>query len=206
MHLRSSKKVALMRLDDRALGQLFLDARSHNGWLDHRVSDKLLHEVYSVARMGPTCANSNPSRFRFLKSESAKAKLAALVTPGNREKVMSAPVITIIAYDLNFHEYLPRLFAHNPSMQAMYESDAELSVSTAFRNGSLQGAYLMLAARSLGLDCGPMSGFNNAAVDAEFFADTSLKSNFLCGLGYGDHGKLFSRLPRLDFEETCEIL
>jgi 3-hydroxypropanoate dehydrogenase len=195
-----------MRLSERALDQLFLDARSHNGWLDKRVSDELLHEVYSVARMGPTCANSNPSRFRFLKSEGAKEKLAALVTPGNRDKVMSAPVVTIIAYDLNFHAYLPRLFAHNPAMQAMYEGDPDLSVATAFRNGSLQGAYLMLAARSLGLDCGPMSGFNNAAVDTEFFADTSLKSNFLCGLGYGDHNKLFGRLPRLEFDETCEIL
>ncbi len=195
-----------MRLDDRALDQLFFDARSHNGWLDKPVSDELLRDVYAIARMGPTCANSNPSRFRFLKSNSARERLAALVTAGNRDKVASAPVVTIIAYDLNFHEHLPRLFAHNPAMQAMYKGDAELSTSTAFRNGSLQGAYLMLAARSLGLDCGPMSGFSNDAVDAEFFANTSYKSNFLCGLGYGDHSKLFGRLPRLEFEETCEIL
>jgi len=195
-----------MRLDDRSLDQLFRNARSHNGWHDKCVSDELLHEVYSIARMGPTCANSNPSRFKFLKSDGAKEKLSALVTAGNRDKIISAPVVAIIAYDLNFHENLPRLFAHNPAMQAMYEDDADLSASTAFRNSSLQGAYLMLAARSLGLDCGPMSGFNNAAVDAEFFADTPLKSNFLCGLGYGDHSKLFGRLPRLEFEETCEIL
>jgi nitroreductase len=195
-----------MRLDDRALDQLFLDARSHNGWLSKQVPDDLLHELYAVARMGPTCANSNPARFRFLKSEAAKDRLAALVTPGNRDKVTTAPVVAIIAYDLDFHEHLPRLFAHNPSMQAMYKRDADLAESTAFRNGSLQGAYLMLAARSLGLDCGPMSGFDNAAVDAEFFADTSYRSNFLCGLGFGDHSKLFDRLPRLDFEETCEIL
>jgi nitroreductase len=195
-----------MRLEDRALDQLFLNARSHNGWLDKPVSDELLHELYSIARMGPTCANSNPARFRFIKSEAGKEKLAATVTPGNRDKVTSAPVVAIVAYDLNFHEHLPRLFAHNPSMQAMYEGNAALAASTAFRNSSLQGAYLMLAARSLGLDCGPMSGFNNAAVDAEFFANTSYKSNFLCGLGYGDHSKLFGRLPRLEFTETCEIL
>ena len=180
-----------MRVDDSCLDVLFRDARSQNGWTDEPVPDALLHELYSIARMGPTCANSNPARFLFVKSAAQKQVLANMVTPGNVDKVLTAPVIAIIAYDCDFHEHLPVLFAHNPKMQAMYANDAELAETTAFRNSSLQGAYLMLAARSLGLDCGPMSGFRNHDVDTHFFVDSAVKSNFICGLGFGDQDKLF---------------
>jgi len=194
-----------MQLDEKSLDVLFRNARSQNAWKSEAVSDELLQELYALLRMGPTSANSSPARFLFLKSESAKKELATLVSAGNVEKVVSAPVVAIIAYDLKFHEFMPKLFAHSPGMQSTYAGNASLAESTAFRNSSLQGAYLMMAARSLGLDCGPMSGFDNAAVDSHFFDGTTHKSNFLCGLGYGDESKLFDRLPRLDFDEACEI-
>jgi len=194
-----------MRLDDQSLDLVFREARSHNGWLDKPVSNELLQEVYAIARMGPTCANSNPARFVFLQSEDAKRQLAPLVAKGNVDKVIGAPVVTIIGHELEFHEDLPRLFPHNPGMQSLYAGNAALAATTALRNSSLQGAYLMLAARSLGLDCGPMSGFDNAGVDKQYFDATSIRSNFICGLGYGDHSKLFDRLPRLEFDEACEI-
>lgn len=195
-----------MHANKACLNVLFHDARSQNGWTKTEVPDALLHELYSVARMGPTCANSNPARFVFVKSAEGKEALAKMVTPGNVDKVKSAPVIVIIGYDSNFHEHLPLLFSHNPQMQALYANDAELAETTAFRNSSLQGAYLMLAARGLGLDCGPMSGFKNADVDAYFFKNSAVKSNFICGIGYGDQSKLFDRLPRLEFETACRII
>ena len=195
-----------MRVDDHCLDILFRKARSQNDWQDTEVPDALLHELHDIARMGPTCANSNPARFLFIKNTEEKKKLATMVTPGNVDKILSAPVTTIIGYDCNFHEHLPRLFAHNSNMQAMYSSDPTLAETTAFRNSSLQGAYLIFAARALGLDCGPMSGFRNAEVDAHYFHDSAVKSNFICGIGYGDESKLFDRLPRLKFEHACRIL
>lgn len=195
-----------MRVDDHCLDVLFHHARSQNAWTDREVPDTLLRKLHSVARMGPTCANSNPARFLFIKDGAAKEALAGMVTTGNSEKVLSAPVTAIIGYDSNFHAHLSRLFPHNPKMQAMYADDAELAEITAFRNSSLQGAYLMLAARGLGLDCGPLSGFRNAEVDAYFFANSSVKTNFICGIGYGDSTALFSRLPRLDFAQACRIV
>lgn len=195
-----------MRADDHCLDVLFRNARSQNAWQDKTIPDAQLHELHELARMGPTCANTNPARFMFVKSPEAKNALANMVTPGNVDKVLSAPVTVIIGYDCKFHEHLPQLFAHNPDMQTMYASDSTLAETTAFRNSSLQGAYLMFAARALGLDCGPMSGFRNAKVDAHFFADSSVKSNFICGIGYGDPSKLFDRLPRLEFDQACRIL
>jgi nitroreductase len=195
-----------MRLDEQALDLLFRQARSHNGWTGRDVPVELLHELYAIVRMGPTCANSNPSRFLFLRSKAARQELATMVAAGNVDKVTAAPVVAIIGYDLEFHEHLPRLFAHNLRMQTLYANNSQLAETTALRNSSLQGAYLMLAARALGLDCGPMSGFDHAAVDKRYFADSAVRSNFLCCLGYGDRDKLFERLPRLAFDEACEIL
>jgi len=188
------------------LNQLFLDARSQNGWQDRDVPDELVREIYELARMGPTCANSCPARFVFLKSAQAKDALRPLVAAGNVDKVVSAPVVVIIGHDLEFHKHLPRLFPHNPGMQKRYADDPGFAAETAFRNSTLQGAYLMMAARARGLDCGPMSGFDNKGVDKKYFAGTATRSNFICGLGYGDPDKLFDRLPRFDFEEVCEVL
>ncbi len=195
-----------MRLDTDSLNLVFREARSQNAWTAKAVPEELIHELYELARFGPTCANSNPARFLFVSSENAKKKLATMCTPGNVDKVLSAPVVTIIGFDTQFHKDLPRLFAHNPGMVDLYANNDVLSATTALRNSSLQGAYLMLAARSLGLDCGPMSGFDNAAVDEHYFNDTSVQSNFICAIGYGDSSALFGRLPRLAFDEACEIL
>lgn len=192
-------------LDDDALDLLFRDARSHNGWSSRKIPNKLLRAVYELTKMGPTSSNSCPARFLFLTSDEAKQKLSTVVAAGNVDKVVMAPVVVIIAHDTEFHRHMPRLFAHNPGLRKKYANDKKLSEITAWRNGSLQGAYLMLAARSLGLDCGPMSGFDNAAVDKLFFDDMAVRSNFICALGYGDVEKLFQRLPRLEFDEACEI-
>jgi 3-hydroxypropanoate dehydrogenase len=207
-------------LNDEALDLLFREARTYTAWLDKPVSDDTLHQLYDVMKWGPTSANSNPTRFIFLRSERAKERLRPSLSPGNVEKTMSAPVTVIIAYDLIFYEKLGKLFPHNPGMRDLYAKNPQLVETTARRNSSLQGAYLMLAARALGLDCGPMSGFDNAKLDEEFFAagkeceggdqeffpDGHLKSNFLCNLGYGDRSKLYPRGPRLDFAEACTLL
>ncbi|MGH9643839.1 MAG: malonic semialdehyde reductase [Terriglobales bacterium] len=188
-----------------ALDQLFREARTHNGWLPKPVPPELLREIYNLARLGPTSANSTPARFVFVISPEAKKRLRPALSVGNLEKTMAAPVTVIIAYDAEFLEKLPRLFPHK-DMRSLFVGKAALIEETAFRNSSLQGAYFILAARALGLDCGPMSGFDAAKVNAEFLPDGKWKANFLCNLGYGDPAKLFPRGPRLSFEEPCVIL
>lgn len=187
-----------------ALDQLFLAAHTHHGWQDRPVSDALLRQVYELARMGPTSFNSNPARIVFVTSPAAKARLQPALSEGNIAQTLAAPATAIIAYDLEFYEHLPTLY---PATEArhFYAGKEAAAQTAAFRNGTLQGAYLILAARALGLDCGPMSGFNNAKVDEIFFAGTSWRSNFLCNLGYGDPAKLHPRGPRLDFDTACRI-
>jgi len=194
------------RIDDSGLRQLFLDARTHNGWLDKPVPDGMLREIYEIARFGPTSMNTQPMRLLFLRTAAAKERLRPHLVPSNVEKTMAAPVTAVIGYDLSFHEHLPTMFPHRPDAKVMFEGKSPLIEATAFRNGSLQGAYLIIVARALGLDCGPMSGFDNAGVDAEFFAGTQVKSNFLCNLGYGDYSKIFARSPRFDFASVCTLL
>lgn len=194
------------RIADEYLRKLFLDARTHNGWLDKPLPDAVFRELYDIVKFGPTSMNTQPARLLFLRSAAAKERLKPHLAPPNVDKTMAAPVTAIVGYDLAFHEHLPTLFPHRPNAKAMFGDKLPLIEATAFRNGSLQGAYLIIAARSLGLDCGPMSGFNNAGVDGEFFAGTQIKSNFLCNLGYGDHSKILARLPRLEFESVCTLL
>lgn len=188
-----------------ALEQIFTKARTHSAWSPQTVSDQLLQQVYDLMKWGPTSANSSPARIAFVKTKQAKEKLLTCLAPGNVEKTRSAPVTAIVAHDLEFYEKLPRLFPHTDA-RSWFVGNKPFIESTAFRNGSLQGAYLIIAARALGLDCGPMSGFDNAKVDAVFFEGTSWKSNFLCNLGYGDPSALHPRSPRLEFNEACKIL
>jgi nitroreductase len=192
-------------LDDDALDQLFRTARTRNGWSPEPVSEVLLRAVYDLAKWGPTSANCCPARFVFVTSDEGKARLAPHLSAGNRAKTMSAPVCVIIGYDLDFASRLPELFPHEPTAGSWF-ADPVVRQTTAFRNGTLQGAYLMLAARSLGLDCGPMSGFDNAGVDAAFFAGTNVKSNWLCNIGHGTDENLYPRSPRLSFEDACSIV
>jgi len=189
-----------------SLDILFRKARTHRAWLPKPVSDDLLRELYDLMNWGPTSANCCPVRILFLRTPEAKQRLKPTLSPGNVDQTMKAPVTAVIAYDLKFYDQLPRLSPHNPAMRDMFANSPELAVATAFRNGSLQGGYFILAARSVGLDCGPMSGFDNAKLDAEFFPAGDVKSNFLCNLGYGDPSKLHPRAPRLDFDETCQLL
>lgn len=191
-------------LDPGALDTLFRKARSHNGWQDKPVSDELLHRLYELMKWGPTSANSCPARIVFVKSDAAKEKLKSALAEGNIEKSMTAPVVAIIAMDMEFYEQLPRLFPHTDA-KSWFEGKPDKIEETAFRNSSLQGAYLIMAARSLGLDCGPMSGFDNNKLDAAFFPDGKIKSNFICAIGYGDQSRLFPRGPRLEFDEACRI-
>jgi 3-hydroxypropanoate dehydrogenase len=191
-------------VDNAALDILFRNARTHNGWLDKPVDDVLLQQAYDLAKMGPTSANCSPLRIVFVKSAEAKEKLRPCLAAGNLEKTMAAPIVALFANDLAFYDKLPKLFPHTDARSWFVGNDA-LIQTTAFRNGSLQAAYFMLAARSLGLDCGPMSGFDNAKLDAAFFAGTTYKSNFICSIGYGDVSKLHPRGPRLDFAEACRI-
>lgn len=193
------------RLDDTALNQLFLEARTQNGFRPEPVPLNLLHEIYNLARMGPTSANACPARFAFVVSPEAKARLLKVMAPGNVEKTRSAPVTAIIAYDSEFYEQLPRLFPH-ADMKRMFAGNPQLAAETAMRNGSLQGAYFILAARSLGLDCGPMSGFDAEKLNAEFFPGGKWRVNFLCNLGKGETAKLYPRGPRLEFDEACRVL
>ncbi len=191
-------------INQSALAQLFSEARTHNFWLDKPVSDALLQEVYEQCKWAPTSANSSPARFVFVKSQEAKHKLKPAISEGNLEKTMLAPVTVIVATDFSFYEKLPQLFPHADA-KSWFVGKQTLIDTTANRNATLQGAYFILAARALGLDCGPMSGFDNALVDESFFANTSIKSNFLINLGYGDTEKLFPRSPRLSFDEACQI-
>lgn len=187
-----------------ALAQLFTDARTHAAWQNREVDDTLLRRIYELAAMGPTSANCQPLRVVYVKSPAAKEKLKPCLAPGNVEKTMQAPVTAIFGMDLHFYEHLPRLFPHTDA-RSWFVGNDRLIETTAFRNSSLQAGYFMLAARSLGLDCGPMSGFDNAAVDAAFFAGTAIRSNFICNLGHGDASKLFPRSPRPAFDEFCRI-
>jgi 3-hydroxypropanoate dehydrogenase len=191
-------------LDDAALDTLFRNARSFSYWLDKPVSDAQLHALYALMKWGPTAANCGPARLVFVKSTEAKARLAPCLSEGNVAKSMSAPVVAIVAMDMEFHEKLPRLFPHTDA-RSWYAGKPEAIHNTAFRNSSLQGAYLILAARSLGLDCGPMSGFDAKKLDAAFFPGRPWQSNFICALGYGDATRLHPRGPRLDFDEACRI-
>jgi 3-hydroxypropanoate dehydrogenase len=192
-------------ISDEALDQLFRSARSQNKWQAKPVSPTLLHALYDLLRMGPTSANCSPARFVFVSTDAGRERLKPHLAPANVNKVMTAPVTVIIGHDLTFYEKLPQLFPHTDA-RSWFVGNEQLSQTTAFRNGTLQGAYLMLAARSLGLDCGPMSGFNNVGVDQEFFPNSTIKSNFICGLGYGDPSGVFARSPRLPFDEACQIV
>ena len=188
-----------------SMNQLYSEARTHSAWLDKPVSDDVLHQIYDLMKYGPTSANTCPARIVFVKSKEAKEKLLTCVAPPNADKTKAAPVTAIIAMDMAFYEKLPELFLHVDA-RSWFAGNPALIDSTAFRNGSLQGGYFILAARAVGLDCGPMSGFDNAKLDAAFFAGTTWKSNFICNLGYGDASKLHPRNPRLAFDEACKIL
>ena len=194
-------------LDDKALDKILRSARTHNGWLPKPVTDDQLRAVYEVMKWGPTSANSQPARIVFVRTKEGKEKLRPALSGGNTEKTMTAPVTAIVAYDTQFYEHLPKHFPHDQT--AIYwfkgEGKEEVAASTAFRNGTLQGAYLMIAARALGFDCGAMSGFNNAIVDQNFFPDGRFKTNFLCNIGYGDESKIFARSPRMAFEDACTL-
>jgi len=192
-------------LNDAALDQLFRTARTQNAFLDKPVEDDQLKALYDLLKWGPTAANGSPARFVFVKSAEAKAKLAPALSEGNHDKTLAAPVTVIIGFDEDFHEKLPYLFPHTDA-KSWFDGPREGRHESAFRNGSLQGAYLILAARALGLDAGPMSGFDPAKVDDAFFKGTTIKSNFLVNLGYGDSSGLFPRLPRLSFDEAARIV
>jgi 3-hydroxypropanoate dehydrogenase len=207
-------------LSDDGLGQLFRKARSHSFWLFKPVDDDTLRKLYELMKWGPTSANSCPARILFLRTPEAKQTLVPALAPPNVEKVLTAPVTTIVGFDLHFYVKMPKLFPHAPGYKEVFVKSAELADVTARRNSSLQGAYLVLAARALGLDCGAMFGFDNAKVDEEFFEAgkempdwsdeffplTQVRSNFLCNIGYGDHSRLFPRNPRLDFAKVCALL
>lgn len=192
--------------DHSTLRLLFTEARTHYGWQDRDVPEETLQELYEIAKMGPTSMNQQPMRVLFVRSDEAKDRLEPSLLEGNRPKMRTAPVTAIIAYDVNFWEELPRLFPPNPAAQDIFRSNATAAQVNAFRNGTLQGAYFMLAARAVGLDVGAMSGFDNQKLDEEFFHGTSLKSNFLVNLGYADTSKIFRRLPRFDYGEVCQTL
>ena len=207
-------------IDDSGLDLLFREARTYSKWQARPVADQTLRDLYEILKWAPTSANAAPARFAFLRSKEAKERLRPALAPGNIEKTMTAPVTVIVAYDMRFYEQAPKLFPQSPGLKQMFESNPQLVEVTAQRNSSLQGAYLILAARALGLDCGPMSGFDNGKVDdaffaagklcfgceLEFFPEGHVKSNFLCNLGYGDRSALFPRLPRLPFNEACSLL
>ncbi|WMW79047.1 malonic semialdehyde reductase [Undibacterium cyanobacteriorum] len=193
-------------LSQEQLALLFSNARTHNEWLDKPISDEQLHAIYDAMKWGPTSANSSPARIVFVKSSEQKAKLVACMSPGNAEKTRKAPVTAIVGMDMVFYEQLIKLFPHAPDARSWFEGNDAVVESTAFRNSSLQGAYMMLAARAVGLDCGPMSGFDAEKINAEFFAGSNVKVNFVCNLGYGDAAKLFPRSPRLSFDEACKIV
>jgi 3-hydroxypropanoate dehydrogenase len=192
--------------DETTLRLLFTEARTHYGWQDRDVSEDTLRSLFAIAKMGPTSMNQQPMRVVFVRSSDAKDRLEPALFEANRPKMRAAPVTAIIAFDLNFWEVLPKLFPPNPAAQDIFKNNATAAQVNAFRNGTLQGAYFMLAARAVGLDVGAMSGFDNAKVDEEFFHGTSIKSNFLVNLGYADTSKIFRRLPRMGFDEVCETI
>jgi 3-hydroxypropanoate dehydrogenase len=195
-----------MMREQPGLDLLFNRARSQNGWQVKTVSEAQLAQLYDLTKMGPTSLNSSPARFVFVVSSEAKQRLVEAVSDGNVEKTRTAPVVVVIGYSLDFPSHLPVLFPHNPNVAALFEGKPDFLQDTAYRNSSLQGAYLMMAARAMGLDCGPMSGFNHEKVERTFFPDDRVKVNFLCGIGYGDPTKVFSRSPRLSFDEACNVV
>ena len=195
----------MSKVSQEALDQLFFSARTQNGWLDTPVSDDLLKQVYDIAKMGATSMNCQPMRIVFIRTPEAKERLVSLVSPGNVDKVRAAPVTAIIANDTRFYENMPKIWFREGAKE-MFEGNPAMAAATATRNATLQGAYFMIAARALGLDCGPMSGFDIPKVNAEFFPDGRLQANFICALGYGDETKLFERQPRLSFEEVTTLL
>jgi nitroreductase len=192
-------------IDNAALDVLFNNARTHNGWQDKPVTDAQLHQLYDLTKWGPTSANCSPARIVFVRSAEEKEKLVACVSPGNADKTRAAPVTAIIGMDMAFYDKLPQLFPHADA-RSWFAGNQPVIDATAFRNSSLQGGYFILAARALGLDCGPMSGFDADKLNAAFFTGTSVKVNFICSLGYGDPSKLFGRSPRLSFDEACKIV
>jgi 3-hydroxypropanoate dehydrogenase len=196
----------MMTTDAAVLDRLFREARTHNKFTDEPISDETLHELYELLKNGPTSANSSPGRFLFLRTKEAKERLAPALSSGNLAKTMAAPVTVIVAYDPKFYEKLPKLFPHNPDATSWFTSNDALAATTAFRNGTLQGAYLIIAARALGLDTGAMSGFDNDKVDEEFLTPYGWRSNFLVNLGQGDWSGVFPRSPRLAFDEACVML
>jgi 3-hydroxypropanoate dehydrogenase len=198
-------RARLSHLDDTELDLLFREARSHNGWSNKPVGDELLRRLHELVIMGPTSANCSPQRIVFLRSDAAKQRLVPTLSKGNLDKVLTAPVVAILAYDTHFYDRLDYLFPH-VNAKPWFTSSEKLALETAFRNATLQGAYFIIAARALGLDAGPMSGFENPKVDAEFFANSTVKSNFICSLGYGDETKVRKHLPRFKFEDVCQIL
>lgn len=198
-------KGRIKSLDQDSIDLILTGARSHYAWTDRPVTDEMLHRLFDITKMGATSMNSSPARFTFVRSQAGKAKLAKSLKPANVPKVMGAPVSVIISYDTEFWQELPRLFPHE-DRRPHFANKPEHAEDTAYRNSTLQGAYFMIAARAVGLDVGPISGFSNAIVDEEFFAGTTRKSNFLCNIGYADETALFQRLPRFDFDDVCEIV
>ncbi len=192
-------------LDDDALDLIFRKARTHNAWRDRPVTDGDLRRIYEMMKWGPTSANMSPARFVFVRSPEGKAKLAPALSSGNLDKTMAAPATAVIGYDVCFFDRMDYLFPHSPAMADIFRDDPEAAEDAGFRNGTLQGAYFMIAARSLGFDIGAMSGFNKGVVNAAFFAGTSVKANFLCNIGHGDESVLFPRHPRLDFDDACRF-
>jgi 3-hydroxypropanoate dehydrogenase len=192
--------------DSQACKRLFTEARTANLFLDKPVDSKLLHDIYDLMKWGPTSMNSCPARIAFLTSSEAKARLLPAAFDGNIARIKSAPVVAIVGQDMEFFQHLPHLFPHAPENKKIFENNEFAAEANAFRNSSIQGAYLIFAARAMGLDCGPMSGFDNAKVDKEFFGGTHVKSNFLCSIGYADPEAIFPRGPRFDFDEICQVL
>jgi 3-hydroxypropanoate dehydrogenase len=192
-------------LDTSALAQLFTAARSHNDWHDRAISDSDLQHLYDIWKYGPTSANCSPARVVFVRSEAARERLMPHLSSGNQAKTCAAPVCAIIGYDVKFYDRIPELFPHAPSARDWFTESAEFADTTALRNSTLQGAYLMIAARAMGLDVGPMSGFDAAGVEREFFPDGDIRANFLCSLGLGKAEAVFERLPRLAFDDACEL-
>ena len=194
------------QLNDEGLRLLFTEARTHNGWLDKPVTDAEIRKIFDTMKMAPTSANCSPARFVFLRTKEGKERLRPALSSGNLEKTMAAPVVAIVAWDTKFYDHLPRLFPHNQDARSWFATSETVAHTTAFRNGTLQGAYFIIAARALGLDCGAMSGFDNAKVDAEFFPDGRFKSNMLCCVGYMDPAKTSPRSPRLDFDDVATLI
>jgi 3-hydroxypropanoate dehydrogenase len=198
-------KSEITKLDDASIKLILTGARSHYAWTDKPIADDIIHKLYDIVKMGSTSMNGCPARFTFVKTDEGKAKVAKSLKPANIAKMKGAPLTVIVSYDPEFWQELPRLFPHE-DRRFLFKDKAEYSEETAFRNSTLQGGYLMIAARALGLDIGAMSGFSNKIIDEEFYAGTTVKSNFLCNIGYADETALFQRLPRFDFDDVCEIV